>query len=51
MKTKSNFKNPASESIHEMAKILYKIGAISLQTMKEFDKNCLISDKKKKSIY
>ncbi len=35
------FKSEVSESIHESARALFAVGAISKATMREFDESCL----------
>jgi putative transcriptional regulator len=41
MPQKPNFKSDAFASIHQSAKALAKVGAISKTTMREFDESCL----------
>jgi len=38
----------ALEAVHESAKDLYEIGAISEKEMKKFDKGCLVKEPDKK---
>jgi putative transcriptional regulator len=41
MTTKPKFKSDAFASIHQSAKALHKVGAISKTTLREFDEACL----------
>ena len=41
--SRRKFRSPAAESIHTSASELYKIGAISKATMREFDQSCLVA--------
>ena len=41
MTTKPKFKSDAFASIHQSAKALHKVGAISKTTLREFDDACL----------
>jgi putative transcriptional regulator len=41
MATKREFKSEIAEAVHSSAGSLYKVGAISKATMREFDESCL----------
>lgn len=39
--SKRKYKSPALEAIHSAAEGLHKVGAITKETMREFDESCL----------
>jgi putative transcriptional regulator len=41
MTTKRKYKSDLSEAIHSSASALFEVGAIDLQTMREYDTSCL----------
>ena len=41
MTTKQKFKSDAFEAIHSSARAMFKVGAISKTTLRQFDKSCL----------
>jgi putative transcriptional regulator len=43
-----NYYSEALEAVHQSAKDLFEIGAISEDEMKEFDENCFVKEPEKK---
>jgi DNA-binding transcriptional regulator YiaG len=44
MKKKGNYYSEACEAIHEGARDLYEIGAITMERMREYDEMCFVPE-------
>jgi putative transcriptional regulator len=48
-KMKKKYQSKILEAIHEIAQDLHEVGAIDDKEMKEFDEDCLVPEKPKKT--